>query len=454
MENSTPMIPPVVPKPEYASPPLDAAVCTPSPPAEETAQALVTTGEKGSAAPDEEARSAPPPFAPTACFRDGLTAFGFSQQGESHRKKGAPCQDSGGIRFLNCSPPIVLAAVADGVGSCALSQYGSAVAVQTALELLYTELEDHTAREDFVFADDDRMKDLLSRAFEAAVSRVDEMAREMEQLPFSFMTTLTVAAFDGKTLYYGHAGDDGIVVLCGDGSYEMVTRRHKGDTANSVIPLQAGLWDFGRVRKPVVSFAMATDGVLDSVVGSSLFNNRVYYPFFEPIFETKLEGEADVDELCESLNSYMHSHGYRQQVSDDLTIVAVTNQNALTAEVKTSFDQSEWDRKTQEVNRKVREQIYASSAQDDEPDPVCEDDPQRTHQDKEERSGPDGDWKTSYGDDRIRCYERMFRMGCRIVYNAAGQAITYGLIGTRAAGQIVSAAADKGLTIIGQSPRL
>lgn len=296
-------------------------------------------------------------------FRDNIAAFGFSQQGRSHITKNTPCQDRCGIRYLDAKP-IVVCAIADGVGSCEMSHYGSDAAVRTALDTVVAELEPLAQAPDFVFVDNQRMKSILIKAFEAAIDSVEETAQKMGKLPFSYQSTLTVAIYDGKSLYFGHAGDDGIVALCKDGTCQMVSTRHKGAEATSVITLQAQQWQFGLVDREVACFVAMTDGVLDAVVGSQLFDNRIYYPFFDPIFRSEFTNEKTVEKTCRSMFDILASDSYRERVHDDLTLVAVVNAEMLASTKKPVFDREAWDKKNDEIKQRVDSILYAPKPAD------------------------------------------------------------------------------------------
>lgn len=297
---------------------------------------------------------------PVSLFFNGLTGFGITQQGESHKRKGnIPCQDSMDVRLLQ-NKPIILCAVADGVGECEYSHYGSRKAVTTVLDILQRRLEDAAAQETFVFRDHARMQGLMLEAFRAALHAVDQLAEEMKKLPFSFQSTLTAAVYDGSQLYIGHAGDDGLVALAADGSCKMLTRRHKGEASNSVFPLQARNMDFIAVDQEITAFALMTDGVLDAVVGNEAFENRVYYPFFKQLFETVLINEVDVREICDAMDQMLASKEYRERVSDDLSLVVVTNQQLLINSEKPQFDAEAWNRQTAEITKKINAKLYPS----------------------------------------------------------------------------------------------
>lgn len=295
---------------------------------------------------------------PVSVFCDGLTGFGITQQGQSHIRDGnIPCQDSMELRLLHARP-IILTAVADGVGECTHSHYGSRTAVRVALDVLQTRLEALAEKKDFEFRNHKQMQGLMVEAFRAALNAVDELAVQMELLPFSFQSTLTVSVYDGSQLYIGHAGDDGVVALTTDGICRMFTRRHKGEASNSVYPLQARNMDFVAVEQEIAAFALMTDGVLDAVVGNEVFENRVYYPFFKQLFEPILMDEKGVQELCRSMNDMLAGQEYRRRVSDDISLVVVTNQSLLARSVKPNFDAEAWIRQTEEITKKIEKQLY------------------------------------------------------------------------------------------------
>ena len=294
-------------------------------------------------------------------FRSGLTGFGISQQGQSHiRRNNIPCQDSMDVRLLQAAP-IILAAVADGVGECVNSHYGSRTAVQASLDVLQIRLESLAAQQDFVFCDHVQMQQLMLEAFRTALKAVADQADRMGMDPDSFQSTLTVAVYDGSQLYIGHAGDDGLVALNTNNECQMLTRRHKGEASNSVYPLQARTMDFVAVDQKIAAFALMTDGVLDVVVGNEAFGNRVYYPFFQQLFEPALTNERQVQALCCSVNNMMAGQNYRSRVTDDISLVVVTNQMLMQQCHMPQFDQESWDKQTESVTKHIDQQLYHKS---------------------------------------------------------------------------------------------
>lgn len=292
---------------------------------------------------------------PVSDFRGGISAFGFSQQGKSHVNKGVPCQDRSALRFL--SDTVIAAAIADGVGSCALSDHGADTAVTSSLDYLEEHLGEKLKTPGFVL-DVAFMGKLLREMMQNAYDQVAKRAQQMEQLLYSMQSTLTVAVYDGKTLYFAHAGDDGIVAQTRKGDYEMVTTRHKGDEASSVYPLQScNTWQYGMVND-VVGFVMATDGVLDAFVRSEVEKNRVYYPFVEPAFFTELKNAEETAAACSDWFAYMQDDKYRATVTDDLSFVCIVNQDAIKEAVKPVFDMELWNKETQEYAARRKAALY------------------------------------------------------------------------------------------------
>lgn len=285
-----------------------------------------------------------------------LTYWGFSQQGESHVKKDLPCQDRCRIVVSDVNRPVIIAAIADGVGSCVLSHYGAAIATESSTSFL-KEVFDKNDSEEFA---DKWVGDTLRAAMHFALQSVKDASEEMEQLEYSFQSTLTIAIYDGNTLYIAHAGDDGIVALTEEGTVELVTSRIKGDEASSVYPLQAGPshWQVLKVDRYVNGFVMATDGVLDAFVRGEKEGNRIYYPFIQPAFETRQKKVERVKETMEFYYDYMSSQEYRGLVTDDLTMVVVTNQQYANKKNMPAFDEEEWKAKTREYKDRVNAALY------------------------------------------------------------------------------------------------
>lgn len=294
---------------------------------------------------------------PTSGYENDISVFCISQQGESHIKNNLPCQDRSGFRWVN--KQIVIASIADGVGSCQLSDYGAETAVKSSLDFLEKFLKVEMNQPDFVFDTPGRMKMGLSGAMQYAFDSVEKRAEELEVLSYSLQSTLTLAVYDGTTLYFAHAGDDGIVALDKDGIYAMVTARIKGEEASSVFPLQSKQWTYGKVNN-TVGFVMATDGVLDAFVRPESENNRVYYRFVEPVFYTTQTDAESAKSNCNDWDEYLKTEAYRNAVTDDITFVGVVNQNAIQKSQKPVFDDEAWNKQTAEYEKKRRNALYPS----------------------------------------------------------------------------------------------
>lgn len=324
----------------------------------------------------DPAQTVPDPLPPTQTGRADsygngmISVVGLSLQGASHVKKNIPCQDYCNYLYID-ELNLLVAAVADGVGSCALSHWGSYTAVESALSFLKNALlapgEDGRPRG---IASSQEGARMMREAFSAALNAVEDKAAGMQRMPYSFQSTLTVAIYDGKAILYGHAGDDGIVAQQTDGTYAMTTSRMKGDEAASVCPLQIGpeKWQVGiTIREDVSGFIMATDGVLDSFVDNAAHQNRVYYPFMESVlYPLCADGEnpqENARQVLDKLRETLLSDEYRSKVTDDITLLAVTNNLLMNNGTHPVFDQKKWDEDTAAYTRLLNEKLYGKSRQ-------------------------------------------------------------------------------------------
>ena len=129
--------------------------------------------------------------------------------GPYHILKGIPCQDSVYLKYIN--PDIVVAAVADGLGSERHSKIGSEIAAKVAVE--------HIAKHYSSTMKADKVKALMNNSFVYAYKAILEKVEAMDENPDEFDTTLCLAIFDGNHLFVGQSGDSGMVALLQDGAY-------------------------------------------------------------------------------------------------------------------------------------------------------------------------------------------------------------------------------------------
>lgn len=292
---------------------------------------------------------------------DKIGVFGFSSRGKSHKEKGLPGQDANSIKIVNYNHNTLIAAIADGVGSAALSHYGSSIATNTATDYLARIF--HTS--DIRNMEDRQIGDHIREAMRRACKNVRQEAESNQQFEYSYQSTLTIAIYDGDNLYFGHIGDDGIVALTKQGVLELVTKRHKGAECNSVYPLQNGekYWQVAKVMD-VDGFVMATDGVLDAFVKDEYEKNRVYYPLIEPAFKgnpgTIRRTYQDFLDAGQDQLDYMKSDKFRERVTDDITFITCVNPERI-LQNPYEFDEKAWKHDDQFYQNKRKKGLYGGT---------------------------------------------------------------------------------------------
>lgn len=256
--------------------------------------------------------------------------FSINKTGKDHFKNDDSCL----VEAIEGTDYIV-GIIADGLGSCSHSHIGSREVVKVAFKCIKLITKREFRRYGIIVT------------FKRAKLLLSQLAKEYGIPMECFETTLTIAVYDKKkhTLVYGHCGDGGIVALNTDGSFQMITKRHKGDTTNSVCPLSSQAdWEFGTVED-VESFAMCTDGLLDTFVSQAdmpLVNMS--------FFQFALTSVFDHEIVEKTYNDYLESD--KVESGDDLTLVVVNN---LTSPIGIDFDLDEYLQRIDEENKMLEE---------------------------------------------------------------------------------------------------
>lgn len=334
-----------------------------------------------------------------------MITYGFSLQGKSHIRKGVVCQDSHIIEQLDNG--WYLLAVADGVGSAKHSEEGSKIATGTIACYCAKNIVDGMTN--------NQLLDVIRQSYQEAFQRVEIHCQENNGRIEDYDTTLSVAIYTGTELYFGHAGDGGIIAKDADGKYEMVTIPQKGEDGMSVRPLRAGeeSWEFGVVYKSVVAVLLATDGMLDTLLPpllsiKQLHENpmvrekqmNVYVTLAEfflnsaCVFENtsvsdpeqyvknflngdltneqfnqclfsgykSLFGSEKAKAICNTIQQYNYSTWKIGKVDDDKTIVCAINNNAkMFAKEPEYYAEPDWKTLQQQFDRLAYPSLYEDS---------------------------------------------------------------------------------------------
>lgn len=249
-----------------------------------------------------------------------IISYGFSVQGLSHRKKDIPCQDANYIKHFGNG--WALAAIADGLGSSAYADVAAMLAVSVfdnVDESILPDIWDGGLAKSI-------LRGCFERAHEAIISESKLHGREISD----YYTTLTAVLYDGKNLAYGHCGDGGVIGLCDDGKYHIVTQVQKGDEWSIVTPLNSGAeyWLFDQSPDSFCGVMLLTDGLLDVAAPSLLrgdeISGGVYIRFVRQFMEHSVLGITP-ESASQKKQGAMEfiDKGLPPNVTDDKTLVCL-----------------------------------------------------------------------------------------------------------------------------------
>lgn len=246
--------------------------------------------------------------------------IGASVQGTSHMRVGLPCQDAYAFKVIN--DDILVAAVADGLGTAASSQVGSklaAASVVTCLEQVLTSL---------IPGEETSWIKLIQECFISARDNLEEEAQRSQSDLRSYGTTLVLAVLAPGWLVTGQIGDGAVVAAQDDGRMVLASLPQNEEYVNVTYPLtmpdmlQHAEFKASHIRAKAL--ALMTDGMQHVSIRS--LDKAPHAPFFEPLFR-QLSGVKDMQKASLNLAEFMASSAISSRTDDDKTLVLIGQQN-------------------------------------------------------------------------------------------------------------------------------
>ena len=216
--------------------------------------------------------------------RRTIGVAGVTRRGVAHRCYGTRCQDAHMIRRVKQvaiwkdggkrdrllpGKEYIVAAVADGLGSEAHSDIGANAAVNTAVSTMCELIGAWCATGDSALAIS--MPRFIEQAMIKANNAVVKKAASMALPANEFDATLAIAIYDGDQLFYGSAGDSGVIAKT-DAGFELVTHPSRVGEAGTYPLYSKEKWEIGACCGHIEGFLLATDGVMELLVPQ--FNNE------------------------------------------------------------------------------------------------------------------------------------------------------------------------------------
>lgn len=275
-----------------------------------------------------------------------IARYKVNMPGPYHLKKGIPCQDACCIR--ETPDGVVIAAVADGLGSEAYSDKGAKVSSNFFANYCSKHYKAGMTEEEIL----NLLKSAYTKAYLQVQKVADREGREVDQ----YDCTLCTALYDGKNLYYGQSGDSGLIVGSNDGGYYQITEQQRDEDGN-VFPLCFGAehWKFGKVACEVASVMLMTDGVWDQACPPILRYEMqtVNVGFVEMFLNHYGLGSAEVKRLEKEADRYMRGFP-ENRLDDDKTIVVLINSEATPSRREASYYETpDWEKLIEERKQRI-----------------------------------------------------------------------------------------------------
>jgi len=237
---------------------------------------------------------------------------GASIAGTSHQRSSVPCQDY--LEFLRCEiagEPALVAAIADGAGSAALSHVGAKEVVKALVSAVGAA---NCAVAEVNFA-------ASQSWFRNALVHLQESAAREKLETRDMDCTALLAILAERHAVFAQIGD-GAWIADANGILEPMTWPYKGEFANETkfltSPGAIDSMQFRKCEQPLTAVAGFTDGI--ETLALNMVTKTVHAPFFTRMFG-ELEKCEDDTSLLSPLISFLSSDRVNERTDDDKTLV-------------------------------------------------------------------------------------------------------------------------------------
>ncbi|MEZ4656725.1 MAG: PP2C family serine/threonine-protein phosphatase [Caldilineaceae bacterium] len=242
--------------------------------------------------------------------------------GVSHQRAGQPLQDAYACTILADGTAVI--AVADGAGSAAKAEQGSALAVRAAMAAAQEQLSSppfdvETTPSEIPW------RAFMHHVFEHACGALSAEATHAEVPLRDYATTLLVLVITKTDAACGLIGDCAAVIQTADEELISLCAPQKGEYANMTYFLtQAGALERLDVQVwagQAQNAAVLSDGLLELAL--NVAQNRPYAPFFAPLFKFAAAA-ADATHASSALAEFLNSERINRRTHDDKTLILLS----------------------------------------------------------------------------------------------------------------------------------
>lgn len=243
--------------------------------------------------------------------------LGSSAIGSLHIKNAIPCQDAYAYEVLLSEAGVI--AVADGLGSAVLSDFGARHAVDTAIKTV-KELMGDTA------PDLQNMADVVKKSVYSARKVLEQKAIEFQCKLRDLACTLIVIVMHKHRVVVAHVGDGAVIGKTGKG-LELISAPADSEYANEVSPLTGKDWEdslrISRKDADVFAIMAFTDGLQRAALKKTSEGLTPSAGFCAPLFLFADEAE-DLKEAEKDLKSFLLSEKFKYFEDDKALVIAVS----------------------------------------------------------------------------------------------------------------------------------